>query len=375
MKRFIFSAIALAVMTTACTESGLIDTPAFYANEISFDPYIGNTPVTKAESIDLDYLKAAEPAFHVYAYLHDPNVQASDVNVSKPFMDKDVWFDDNKGIWVYDGLEYWPNSLLAFVAYNSDADKCITKHATETEFEFTVKDVVEDQVDLLVTPFLLNQQDTETGNANVNLVFKHLLSRIGFSVVATNKTEDVRIAIRSIKLFGDFPSVGTVDLTQTKTVTMSSSETDTRPYITPKEGTLVKSYSLFDSEHCFEASSTDCTSTNELPGKPIFPNAELNMTETDWSERYKQMKDAVDKNRYMMIIPCNPGDNAYIEVEYQLTSDIKRTAKVPLKNWTFKEGFAYEFVLKVTTSSIEFSAEMGGWTGNTATAGPLIPLS
>ena len=108
MKRFIFSTIAIAAIATACTESGLIDTPDFYANEITFDPYIGKAPVTKAEDISADYLKISskeDPAFHVYAFLH----KGETVDVKNPFMDKDVWFDPNagesgSGVWRYDGL-------------------------------------------------------------------------------------------------------------------------------------------------------------------------------------------------------------------------------------------------------------------------------
>lgn len=396
MKRFIFSAIAIAAVATACTESGLIDMPDFYASEITFDPYIGKAPVTKAEDIDADYLfdsSKEDPAFHVYAFLHKgvdaSNNNAPIIDFRNPFMDKDVWFDPNAGesgagVWRYDGLEYWPNTPLAFVAYNTDAESCITSHPSHTEFEFTVKDVIEDQVDLLITPFMPNQTDSdEGGNTNVNLVFKHVLSRIGFSVIPTSPSANVNIAIRSIKLYGTFPSVGTVDLTSNRDeVIIEATEntqatTEKRPYITAKTGTNVDCYTLFDGNHCFEINSAACLSNNQIVAKPIYPNAELHVDQEKWSDRYVAMdEDEINpENRYMMLIPCNPGADTYIEVEYQLTSDIKRTAKVQLDNWVFKPGFAYEFILKVSTDSIDFEAQMGGWTGSEAAAGPLIPLS
>ena len=387
MKRFIFSTIAIAAIATACTESGLIDTPDFYANEITFDPYIGKPPVTKAEDISADYLKISskeDPAFHVYAFLH----KGETVDVKNPFMDKDVWFDPNageggSGVWRYDGLEYWPNTPLAFVAYNSDAETSITSHPSHTEFEFTVKDVVEQQVDLLATTFITNQIDSDEGNKNVNLVFKHLLSRVGFSVIPTTTSSNVDIAIRSIKIFGTFPSVGTVDLTLNREEVISEGETDAqdvkeiRPYITPKTGTTVDHYSLFDGNDCFVINSADCKdeTTNAKVAKPIYPNSVLHLDQEEWENRYTALDDTDADNRYMMLIPCNPGADTYIEVEYQLTSDIKRTAKVQLDNWVFKPGFAYEFILKVSTDSIDFEAQMGGWTGSEAAAGPLIPLS
>ena len=59
MKRFIFSAIALMVAATACTESGIVDMPEFYGNPIVFDTYIGKTPITKADNVDINYLKGS----------------------------------------------------------------------------------------------------------------------------------------------------------------------------------------------------------------------------------------------------------------------------------------------------------------------------
>lgn len=399
MKRFFFSAIALVVAASACTESGLIETPDFYANGITFEPYIGKAPVTKAESIDEAYLmsKTTEgaPAFHVYAFLHNSNVEnATGIKVTKPFMDKDVWYDTRDNVWRYDGLEYWPegqDTYLAFVAYNSDAEDCITSHPTPTKFEFTVPDVVEDQVDLLITDFMPWQWDSNpAGNTEVNLVFKHLLSRVGFSVIATNPTQGVDIAIRSIKFYGDFYSTGTVDLAPAASVGSKESPSLISPVIEKKAGTEVSVYSLFDSEHCFEASSYDCKPTtvtvgeNEvtIPGKPIFPNVALDLTATDWEDRYEPVFNSVaestaaENDRYMMLIPGELGDNAYIEVEYQLTSDIKRTAKVQLQDWELLAGFAYEFVLKVSTNSIEFEADMSnGWSDSVAPTGSLVPLS
>ena len=71
MKRFFFSVIALAAAATACTEGGVIDAPQFYNNAIVFDTYIGKTPITKAESEDIEYLKlsaAAGGGAQLYAF-------------------------------------------------------------------------------------------------------------------------------------------------------------------------------------------------------------------------------------------------------------------------------------------------------------------
>lgn len=370
MNRFIVSVMALAVVATACTESGLIDTPSFYANEISFDPYIGKTPATKAESIDDVYMQKksskGSPAFHVYAFLHATGNQASEVDVTNPYLDKDVWYDND---WTYEGTEYWPDSTpLAFVAYGSNAESCITSHPSATKFEFTVNDDIAYQKDLLATPFMMNQLDNGQ-DTKVNLVFKHLLSRINFSVIATNPSEDVDIAIRSVKLIGDFYTAGIVDLT--KNVAYENQSNDMRPYVDfTGYATSTKEYQLFKTDECFEISSASCSTAVD-----IFPNVKYTATGQSWDEMYTPIDNATEGNHYLMLMPSEDiGDDARIEVQFQLTSDIKRIANVDLSNFEFKPGYAYDFVLKVSTSSISFSANMGGWDDQTYDEYPLQPV-
>ena len=89
MKRFIFSAIALMVVTTACTESGLIDAPQFYGSRIAFDTYIGKAPITKAESVDLSYLESnASGGARVYAFMCETgNRDLNTIDFSSAYMD------------------------------------------------------------------------------------------------------------------------------------------------------------------------------------------------------------------------------------------------------------------------------------------------
>lgn len=377
MKRFFFSVIATALAVSACTESGIIDTPEFYANEISFEPYFGKAPVTKAESIDFDYLTQKQslddPAFQVYAFLHATDLEdTTEVNVNNPYMNKEVWYvpqtTDTQAYWTYEGLDFWPDGKdLAFVAYNSEANECITSHYPYTTIEFSIQDDVEDQVDLLVTPFKMGCRDLKEGDAKVELVFKHLLTRVGFSVAATKEDQGVDIAIRSIKLCGEFPVVGVVDMKK---------NVNGLPVIRAKEGTAtVESYSLFKGNECFEINSASCFDEKHVSvAMPIYTNSEFDPTEKEWDDMYEEIEGATDESRYMMIMPGNAGADARIEVEYQLTSDIKRTASVSLANWNFKAGFAYEFILKVSTESIDFSAQMGGWDDTLSNAPELDPL-
>lgn len=383
MKRSIFSAIALMVAATACTESGLIDAPQFYNSEIVFDTYIGKAPVTKAENINLTYLETSNVGgAHLYAFMCDKGDRnIGNLDFSSAYLDgrlicttptnynttpvtPGVWeyqiavqTEDNQTEWVKEDA-YWPGETkdLAFVAYNLAANSCIDD-ATLTQFEFSVKSDVKDQVDLLVTPLIYQ---SETGNeTNVSLRFYHLLSRVGFKVLPTTASSNVSINIFSLKLTGAFSESGYVNLT--------SAVSPSIPKIIPSsETTYASEYSLFYTNESFTINSSDCTetvdNTTTIVAQPIFGS--------------------VEANRYMMLMPGTQS-NAAIEVEYNLSGqgDAKSYARIPLTgengaDWTFEAGKAYEFILKISTDAIEFESEvLDGWEEHptTGTTAPLVP--
>lgn len=360
MKRFIFSAIALMVAATACTESGLIDSPKLYGSQIVFDTYIGKTPVSKAESIDLNYLEDPDNGgARIYAFMSDKgNANPNNINFSSAYMDgrimctedkvtqagqeKSVWEyqtevlnEENQLEWTAEDV-YWPGDVnLAFVAYKAD-DCTPTINGDDFSFDFTIASNVTDQVDLLVSP-LQFVSENDSGDTYVNLQFHHLLSRVGFSVIATDPNEEVSITIHSLKLCGMFPKKGKVSLKST-TASIQAYEDDCATY-----------YDFFESGQSFTVQSSVC-------GETVGPNSIIYADGTN------------PNDRFMMLMPGQL-DGAYIEVEYQLTGDEKRFAKVELGNLPLRAGFAYEFVLQVATESIEFSGIVEGIWGSTGTNG------
>ena len=358
MKRFIFSAIALMVAATACTESGLIDTPNMYGSAIVFDTYIGKTPVTKAESIDLDYLEDVNNGgIRIYAFMSDKgNANPSNINFLSAYMngrimcteDKTTQDEVEKSVWEYQAevlneenqLEwtaedvYWPGDVdLAFVAYKADG-YTPTINGDDFYVDFIIEDNISEQVDLLVSP-LQFVSETVGKDTYVNLQFHHLLSRVGFSVIATNPNENVSITIHSMRLCGMFPKKGKVSLKNT-TASIQADETEYDTY-----------YDFFQEGESFTVKSSVC-------GSEVGDNSRIHTGDVE--------------DRFMMLMPGQL-DGAYIEVEYQLTGAEKRFAKVELGSMPLKAGFAYEFVLRVATASIEFSGVVEGDWGSTGTNG------
>ena len=351
--------------------------------EVSVDSW--NEAYTRSESSDLESLKRPVEEYggmKVSSFLHnyieptsapwgddiyygDTYVDVSSISTNSAYIDKEVYwitdhygYDDEyiDGYWDYVGVDYWPDyspsRKLAFAAYalnveddiewdedpNVPANE-ITGHPegqSYTKFTYTVPDRVSEQKDLLVTPFLPNQGIDENSNPTpVHLNFKHLLSRVGFQVVA-NQDSDVEIAIKQVTLHGLFPRKGRVDLRGLGVIDPITTEDDlSAEYVT--------SYDLFSSDNYFRTTS----STHPVD---IYANRQL--AADLGSGGYVEFENNDHSNRYMMIIPSQQTSGAYIEVTYQLTGADERTTVLPLDGWRFEAGKAYTFCFVVSPLSL-----------------------
>lgn len=404
MKRYIISLIALSAAVIGCTKSGLVESPQKYQEPITFETYTGKTPTTKATEVTTATLATHtskdNPAFHVNAFL-----VSDSQTYTNAYMNKDVWSTSetptadatNPGFynsWTYDGATYWPdNGSLLFVAYGLNADKMFgAKEAVKDEsgneitpavpgtptmtfsnyanMTYTVPAKTSEQEDLIVA-VPKTQGISNNAASNVLLDFKHVLSKVGFSL-KTDATNNVIITIKSIKLKGAFNSTGDVNLADVN-------ETGV-PYISIGSRTSdVQAYSLFDTNYG-ETGATgpfDCFQITQSPGAtptPIYPNTTYTpSTGEGVSDAYAGKTGASENNRYMMLIPGTQAA-ATIEVVYELEGAKEQKATASLgSNFKFEAGKAYEFVIKMNTSSIEFEAGITDW-NDTTIAGESIVL-
>ena len=409
MKKALLFIVALATVAISCTKSEVVKAPG-RGREVKFDSYVGKSPLTKAESADLAYLQreiANEGGFQVYAFLHNAIPQTenpetgeidytdiSKIGTVSAYMNKVVnWVgattddpttedvDETKpGYWDYAGVVYWPDHTtqrkLAFAAYALNAQHLMEFEDEETvtgksftEFTYTVPDAIKDQKDLLVTPFLPNQGLNENANAApVQLNFKHLLSRVGFQVVA-NQDGDVEIDIQEVTLKGKFPTQGKVDLKDTGVITPLVEETST----------YEDAYTLFPNDDHFVTKSS--TTAVDIYANKLVTKETVTAEDGSTSEETKTTDSADKSNRYMMIMPSTQATNiesvaedgtvtyvngatlpgAYIDVQYQLTDAAVQNARVSLDGWKFEAGKSYTFIFKVSTSSIEFEVNVEDW--------------
>lgn len=357
--------IALSTVVVGCTKSDVLESSKTFESPISFEPYTGKAPVTKATEATITTIQAEGVGFQVTGFLQGTTVAATDF--TKPYMNKTVTCSDrDKNTWTYEGAAYWPQEgSLCFVAYGLNAsDNFVpTTAGSYTNFTYTVQDYVADQTDLVISNIITGKTISPDP---VSVTLNHVLSKVGFSVKTNNAAEanNVSVTIKNVTLNGKFVNKGTVDLTaSTAAITPSTNTAD-----------ITECYSLFDSEYSKgdTAESLPCFNTgNSTNATPIYASRTFT-NDTDPTKLTLGTAESPNENdRFMMIMPGTVGNLAedvppYIEVVYQLTDAEEQVAKVPLVqstgNWNFLPGTSYEFVFTVSTTAIGFTVKVGAWT-------------
>ena len=161
---------------------------------------------------------------------------------------------------------------------------------------------------------------------------------------------DRKVTIKNVSLTGAFATEGTYNLLNAVGFNATSGAVE---YGTPTEvqtsGVTAPTYSLFASGQSFEVTPTDGGTY------AIYDNSG---------------NDAADEaallNRYMMIIPGNPGNAATVNVTYEIEGGSETTVPLPLKDQNgdfieFVAGKAYEFVFTVSNVAVGFDVDVTDW--------------
>ena len=160
----------------------------------------------------------------VYAYLHNTDTRNYSADIPNFMFNQQATSRDDADYFSYSPLKYWPNddnSKVSFIAYfpytnttivEADPEHPVSPFSTATTgltpllenngtglptFNFTVKDVVADQVDFLVSDVIANMpktRDTENDPGQpfndlsikdrVTFLFKHMTAKVEFRIVA-----------------------------------------------------------------------------------------------------------------------------------------------------------------------------------------------
>ena len=236
--------------------------------------------------------------------------------------------------YTYNPMRYWPNSKennrLAFFAYYPHDGEGITQAEDAkgfADFNFTVQDEPENQVDFMLSDTLANQMYGAAGSTHeetdvVDLTFYHMLTQIRFK----GKT--------------DAPSGVTVKVTE-----LSLGSVFNKGTLTP-DGKAAESDWTVD-----ETSTTDFVVT-------VKSNIELS----------EEAVFIAEDNQTLLMLPQTLSDDSYISVSYSITTTspartIKETVSLPLNSliaeWTRNQQIVY--TLNIGMHPIEISASAENW--------------
>lgn len=335
-KNFFMGIAAMAALTLVSCSSDDLNSLSDNSSKneaISFDGYLGRSAVavngSRGSELTKDALQESTEGFGVFG-----NYTSTDVTTTtygeNLFKNQQVTYDATAETpaWTYKPVKYWsPAGHIDFLAYAPfDSNQ---KLKESSKLDFTVNSTITAQKDLLWA----NAANKTNTDKPVTFIFKHALSRLGYTVKTSATAEGTSITLNQITLAGSndgakgaFYSAGIIDLSKT-------SSTD-----------------LW----------TNLNSDTKLKFDWVSSNKELSSTETK-----------NDETEYLFVIPQNfsqkttSADALYVVVEYTISYSDQTTMKTKVyqkleKN--FEQGKAYTLNLTIGLTPIEFDATVDTWT-------------
>lgn len=341
-KKFVMSIAAMAALTLVSCSSDDLDSVSDNSSKneaISFDGYLGRSAVavngTRGSVETKETLRTK--GFGVFGKYTDGDDKTSDF-----FVNQKVTCSNSK--WTYTPLRYWPTTgKIDFFAYAPHKQGQELK-ANTTTFDFTVAPEAANQIDLLWAN-ATGQIKTDfegTTKEKVKFLFKHALSRLGYTVKLSGNysSDNATFALRKITLAGSpdgtknaFYKKGTIDLSKKDATVLWNAATsdDNKQYF-----------------KWFDGSYTVTSSTASHP---------------DEANKYKDYLFVIPQNFSEKIGETENPDKLYVIVEYDVTyksgtpsTTITNTVykKLPIK---FEQGKAYMLNLTIGLP-IEFDIDV-----------------
>ena len=226
-KKFVMSIAAMAALTLVSCSSDDLDSFSDNSSKneaISFDGYLGRSAVavngTRGSVETKETLRTK--GFGVFGKYDAGDNKTSDANF---FVNQKVTCSNSK--WTYTPLKYWPTQgQINFYAYAPYKDGQALKENTNT-FDFTVEPKAADQIDLLWANATgqIKTNFEGTTKEKVKFLFKHALSRLGYTVKLSGNysPNNATFTLKKITLAGSpddetkgaFYKTGTIDLSKT----------------------------------------------------------------------------------------------------------------------------------------------------------------
>lgn len=356
-KKFFMGIAAMAALTLVSCSSDDLDSLSDNSSKneaISFDGYLGRSAVavngTRGSVETKETLKTK--GFGVFSKYDAGAGQTSDF-----FVNQKVTYSTTASKWTYTPLKYWPTQgKIDFLAYAPHKEGQ-NLNANTTAFDFTVAKKAADQIDLLWANATgkITESFEGTTKEKVKFLFKHALSRLGYTVKLSGNysSDNATFTLKKITLAGSpdettkaFYTKGTIDLSKTGTKeNLSKTNTETGLWTAATSADNKQNFTWFEGSYIVESSDS---------------KHPTNSANEDYSDK-----------DYLFVIPqdfsltTENADKLYVIVEYDVTYTSTHTTitnkvykKLPID---LMQGKAYMLNLTIGLP-IEFDADVTDWT-------------
>ncbi len=356
-KKFFMGIAAMAALTLVSCSSDDLNSLSDNSSKneaISFDGYLGRSAVavngTRGSVETKETLK--NKGFGVFGKYDAGEGQTSDF-----FVNQKVTYSTTASKWTYTPLKYWPTQgKIDFLAYAPHKEGQ-NLNANTTAFDFTVAKKAADQIDLLWANATgkITESFEGTTKEKVKFLFKHALSRLGYTVKLSGNysSDNATFTLKKITLAGSpdettkaFYTKGTIDLSKTGTKeNLSKTNTETGLWTAVTSADNKQNFTWFEGSYIVESSDS---------------KHPTNSANEDYSDK-----------DYLFVIPqdfsltTENADKLYVIVEYDVTYTSTHTTitnkvykKLPID---LMQGKAYMLNLTIGLP-IEFDADVTDWT-------------
>lgn len=369
--RLAFYVLIAQLVLSGCAGEAVEETSSSSSSEINFDAYVGRDASTRSDITDIDFLKSKEwnAGFGVFA-----RHRHTDGKTITSLMDTEhvTWREDH---WGYDHIRFWPSSgtvdFYAFARYVSFvtmgslpaglAQKDDTSPDTYIDFPSN-----KNPIDLIWAKKTDQEAPTSPGS-KVTFQFHHALARLSFDITAPNLEDGTVIKVQRVRLYGvsDFKGVFVM-----------------RGYLNLNTGAWILADNGVKWHYTWtpEGKKADIPDNdNDEKDSIVY---KLNASQLD----YKTPSITNDKDSYIFIIPQTKNEPFYLAITYTVQQGkFEETVTVkknlldvlckpgdPNRSFTFEEGKAYVFHLKLSLDPVDFSVTVDGKKRDEVTGGITI---
>lgn len=350
--RLAFYVLIAQLVLSGCAGEGVEETSSSSSSEINFDAYVGRNASTRSSITDIKFLQGSvwNAGFGVFARYGNTHL-----------MDKEhvTWREDH---WGYDHIRFWPSSgtvdFYAFAPYSPYVamgglpDSLVWQDKNISPYTYIRFPSNDSPIDL-VWAKQLGQTAPTSPDSKVTFKFAHALARLSFDITAPNLEDGTVIKVQRVRLYGvsDFKGVFVME---------GYLNLNTGAWILADNG-VKWHYSWTPEGKKADIPNNDNAKKDSIVYKlsdpPELPNLENKNKVTN------------DKDSYIFIIPQTKTEAFHLAITYTVEQgDFKETVTVkknlldvlckpgdPNRSFTFEEGKAYVFHLKLSLDPVDFS--------------------